>query len=65
MSCYPGQMVGLYDPPQIEKEQCNAGIPCNFGICSECTNGIKSIRKEGELSEEKASSSSVIDMWND
>lgn len=60
---YPGKMVGLYDPPQLEKEQCNLGISCNFGICSECTNGKS--RKEGQASEEKASSSSIIDMWDD
>ena len=41
MYCYPGKMVGLYDPPEIEKEECRKGIPCNFGICAECTIGTE------------------------
>ena len=60
MLCYPGQMIGLYEPPQIEIEQCRQGIPCNFGICSECTVG----GTKEELNETKANIGNVID-WND
>lgn len=56
MYCYPGTMVGLYDPPEIEKEECMNGIPCNFGICSECTLGVN---KE-ELNEAKADNVNIV-----
>lgn len=38
---YPGKMQGLYSPPEIEQEECMKGIPCNFGICSECIMGTQ------------------------
>jgi len=37
MYCYPGTVIGLYNPSETEKANCEKGIPCYFGICSECT----------------------------
>lgn len=31
--------VGLYEPSEIEKENCENGKCCEFGICEECTIG--------------------------
>ena len=31
--------IGLYEPDEIEQENCINGISCEFGICSECVIG--------------------------
>lgn len=31
--------VGLYEPDEEEREKCQNGISCDFGICSECSIG--------------------------
>lgn len=55
MLCYPGQTVGLYEPPDVDKERCQQGINCSFGICSECTEGVS---KE-ELNEAKVNNGNI------
>ena len=58
--CYPGQIIGLYNPPQIEKDKCQKGISCNFGICSECVIGVT----KGVLDEAKTNSRFTGLNWN-
>lgn len=31
--------IGLYEPNEEESENCQNGISCDFGICSECVIG--------------------------